>query len=383
MNKTWKELLCMVLSAVMVLGLAACGSSKAEASAGDGDSTSGDTAADSIVLKMSTAQPEEHIASQTALRFADLIEQGTNGAVTVKMYFANSLGAQDVIVQGLMDGSIDLSLEFIDSTYNPVFEVQSLPFIASNFDEMEYIFSPGSQVYSLVDKGFSDIGIKLLGVYCEGLTGVSCKNMPESYNTWDQKKEPIRVWNSAVAKAGMTAMGYNTVAMTWSDTYSSIQTGIVNGSVGQTSLGVYTNLRDVVNYFIPYNFGAEFVHLAMSSTSWGKLTADQQKVVQDAATQVCKERAQHHHGPQRPPDATCGPGTGGQGTAHSQESHRRLHRPQATETGNADPPTGSHARLLGSRQSQRLAPHVLSGIGQRPAKRRTGSPAVGRCGHPK
>ena len=239
MNKTWKELLCMVLSAVMVLGLAACGSSKAEASAGDGDSTSGDTAADSIVLKMSTAQPEEHIASQTALRFADLIEQGTNGAVTVKMYFANSLGAQDVIVQGLMDGSIDLSLEFIDSTYNPVFEVQSLPFIASNFDEMEYIFSPGSQVYSLVDKGFSDIGIKLLGVYCEGLTGVSCKNMPESYNTWDQKKEPIRVWNSAVAKAGMTAMGYNTVAM--------------------------------------------------SSTSWGKLTADQQKVVQDAATQVCKE----------------------------------------------------------------------------------------------
>lgn len=32
MNKTWKELLCMVLSAVMVLGLAACGSSKAEAS---------------------------------------------------------------------------------------------------------------------------------------------------------------------------------------------------------------------------------------------------------------------------------------------------------------------------------------------------------------
>lgn len=106
MNKTWKELLCMVLSAVMVLGLAACGSSKAEASAGDGDSTSGDTAADSIVLKMSTAQPEEHIASQTALRFADLIEQGTNGAVTVKMYFANSLGAQDVIVQGLMDGSM-------------------------------------------------------------------------------------------------------------------------------------------------------------------------------------------------------------------------------------------------------------------------------------
>lgn len=105
MNKTWKELLCMVLSAVMVLGLAACGSSKAEASAGDGDSTSGDTAADSIVLKMSTAQPEEHIASQTALRFADLIEQGTNGARHREDVFCQLLGSSGRHRSGL-DGRL-------------------------------------------------------------------------------------------------------------------------------------------------------------------------------------------------------------------------------------------------------------------------------------
>ena len=98
MNKTWKKLLCMALSAVMVLGLAACGGSKTDAPAAGGDSAGGDAApaADPIVLKMSTAQPEEHIASQTALRFADLIEQGTNGAVTVKMYFATKIGSEVV-----------------------------------------------------------------------------------------------------------------------------------------------------------------------------------------------------------------------------------------------------------------------------------------------
>ena len=87
----------------------------------------------------------------------------------------------------------------------------------------------------------------------------------------------------------MTAMGYNTVAMTWSDTYSSIQTGIVNGSVGQTALGVYSNLRDVVNYFIPYNFSAEFVHLCMSDKTYQSLTTEQQQAIQDAAGQVCQE----------------------------------------------------------------------------------------------
>lgn len=292
MRNSSKKFWCAALSCVMALSmLAGCGGNSSSkdtpaASENKGEET---PAAKPIVLKMSTAQPEEHIASQTAQRFADLIEEGTNGQVTVKMYFANSLGAQDVIVQGMMDGSIDCSLEFIDSTYNPVFEVQSLPFIASNFDEMEYLFSPGSKMYSVIDKGFDDIDIKLLGIYCEGLTGISCKDKPENYNTYEPKSKPIRVWNSTVAKEGMSAMGYNTVAMTWSDTYSSIQTGIVNGSVGQTAMGVYTNLRDVVKYFIPYNFSAEFVHLCMSEKTWNELTPEQQKVVQEAANQVCQE----------------------------------------------------------------------------------------------
>lgn len=290
MNKTLKKFGGVLLGAVMLLSsLAGCGSTSTPVDA-DSNGTSGSAPeTQAITLKMSTAQPEEHIASQTALRFARLVEEATGGEVKIKMYFANSLGAQDVITQGLMDGSIDLSLEFIDSTYNPVFEVQSLPFIASNYQEMEYLFSPGSEMYSIVEAGFKDIGIQLLGIYCEGLTGISCKNKPESYNTLDPKSEPIRVWNSSVAKDGMTAMGYNTVAMTWSDTYSSIQTGIVNGSVGQTALGVYSNLRDVVNYFIPYNFSAEFVHLCMSDKTYQSLTTEQQQAIQDAAGQVCQE----------------------------------------------------------------------------------------------
>ena len=48
-----------------------------------------------------------------------------------------------------------------------------------------------------------------------------------------------------------------------------------------------------------------------------------------------------------------------------------------TETGNADPPTGSHARLFGGCQGPRSPSHVLSGIGQRSSKGGTGGPAMG------
>ena len=95
-----------------------------------------------------------------------------------------------------------------------------------------------------------------------------------------------------------------------------------------------------------------------------------------------EQRAQHHHRPQRPPDAPRRPGPGGEGAAHPPKPLRGLHCPQAPKAGHEDPAPGAHESLSGGRGAPRPAPHVLSGTGQRPAEGRTGGPAVGRRGHP-
>lgn len=48
------------------------------------------------------------------------------------------------------------------------------------------------------------------------------------------------------------------------------------------------------------------------------------------------KRAEHHYRPQRPPDAPCGLGTGGQGAVDTQKSHRGLYCPEAKKNRDAD-----------------------------------------------
>lgn len=296
-----KRVLSIILAVIMIGSLlAGCGSSSASTSNNTSSTTSGTTtttetstaaepAQQTITLRMSTGHSEDHVASATVREFASKVEEQTNGAITFKIYYANTLGSQDVIVNGLMDGSIDLSFEYLDATYAPASDIAALPFIASNYEELEYLFSPGSNMYSMIEDSFAEVGVKLLGIYVPGFSGLATKNIPENYNTCEPKSRPIRIWNSNPAIEAYQAMGYNCVAIDWSDTYTSIQTGIVDGCTGQTAVGVYTFVRDIVNYYIPYMYGPDYVHLVISQKTFDSLTAEQQDIITEAARSTLAE----------------------------------------------------------------------------------------------
>lgn len=290
-----KNVISVILAVLMLftLCLTACGNStpvtenKSDPSTGAAQEET--TPQDSVTLRMSTGHPEDHIASDTVREFVDIVERETNGSIKIKVFYANSLGSQDVIVNGLMDGSVDFSFEYLDSTYAPASDIAGLPYIASNFKELEYLFSEGSNMYSIIEESFGETGVKLLGMYIPGFSGLAVKNIPENYNTCSPKTRTIRIWNSTPAIEAYQAMGYNCVAIDWSDTYTSIQTGIVDGCAGQTAVGVHANIRDIVNYYIPYMYGPDYVHFVISQKTFDSLTAEQQEIITTAAKTVLGE----------------------------------------------------------------------------------------------
>ena len=278
--------LCFLLVIALIVSLAGCGGNSGSAADKSANSAAGSAEEGeekAVTLRMSTGHPEEHVASETVREFVDKVEKDSNGSIKIKIYYSNSLGSQDVIVNGLMDGSVDLSFEYLDASYAPVSDIAALPFIVSNYDELQYLFSPGTNMYSSIKNSFDEVGINLLGIYVPGFSGLATKSIPENYNTCSPKSKPIRVWNSNPAIEAYEAMGYNCVAIDWSDTYTSIQTGIVDGTTGQTATGVYTFVRDVVNYYIPYMYGPDYVHLVISQKTFNHLSQEQQDIIQNAA----------------------------------------------------------------------------------------------------
>ena len=160
--------LCFLLVIALIVSLAGCGGNSGSAADKSANSAAGSAEEGeekAVTLRMSTGHPEEHVASETVREFVDKVEKDSNGSIKIKIYYSNSLGSQDLIVKRLMDGSVDLSFEYLDASYAPVSDIAALPFIVSNYDELQYLFSPGSNMYSTIKNSFDEVGINLLGIY--------------------------------------------------------------------------------------------------------------------------------------------------------------------------------------------------------------------------
>ncbi|GAB1486511.1 hypothetical protein MASR2M79_15610 [Aminivibrio sp.] len=65
-----------------------------------------------------------------------------------------------------------------------------------------------------------------------------------------------------------TALGYQATPVPWSDTFTAMQTGIVDGAIGGGAEGYFANFRDLAKYYIAVNDHFECWFLYMNSEVW-------------------------------------------------------------------------------------------------------------------
>ena len=98
--------------------------------------------------------------------FGQMVSEATGGAVTVEVFAADQLtsGNQTEGIQGVMDGTIDLSAHsnIIYSNFDKRLNVVSLPFLFSSFDDVDAKLDgdAGKAVGEVVES----MGLHLLGI---------------------------------------------------------------------------------------------------------------------------------------------------------------------------------------------------------------------------
>src|SRR5699024_4940632 len=85
----------------VVLVLAACGS-------GSDDNGSDDSDGDVITWKLGHLADENHIWQDTSLKFAELVEEKTDGQIEIKVYPSNTLGGETDTINAINAGTADM-----------------------------------------------------------------------------------------------------------------------------------------------------------------------------------------------------------------------------------------------------------------------------------
>ena len=97
-----KKLLALLLSLAMALSLAACGGGETAQ-----QEPGGDAAGETYSFSVGTNTAEDSVNHLLAAKFKELIEDRSDGAVTVTLYENGALGGDAELTESCIAGSVD------------------------------------------------------------------------------------------------------------------------------------------------------------------------------------------------------------------------------------------------------------------------------------
>jgi len=91
---------------------------------------------------MPTPYPDKTFHTQNIIMFADDVAKATGGALQIKVHSAGSLFKHSEIKNAVRGGQVPIGEFFLStlSNENPVFGADSLPFLATNYDEAQKLW---------------------------------------------------------------------------------------------------------------------------------------------------------------------------------------------------------------------------------------------------
>ena len=271
-------LLVLVFSLTLLVG---CGPGKETGDNGDAGAKE-----KKVVIRVAAQDPEGHPNVDALKEIKAKVEEETNGRIEMKLYPANQLGDYSQVYEEVMKGSIEMALITIPTQYDARFEMMAMPYVATNYEQAKEVFQPDSVVGQEWGSFHEGLGVKFLGFAMAGGVGVATT---KELTNWEEpvkdKGVMIRIPQMEIWKHTMADMGFRNVGIAYAELYTSMQTGIVDGSIGTSPLDTYSTVRDVIKYYYLYNVFYDNLSYIMNMDVWNSLKPEEQTLMAD----LCKE----------------------------------------------------------------------------------------------
>jgi len=240
--------------------------------------------AQAATLKLSHVRPQGTAIDKDASQFADAVNSATNGKLKVKLYAANALGDYTLVQERVGLGAVDMAVQPIASSVDKRFQIASLPYTVESWDDAKNTFGPGSVMRNTVADLYQQQGIKVLAAWPVYFGGIALNTQVDgAADSEVAKSAKVRVPPIKVFQLLANNLGYIGSPLPFSEAFTAVQTGVVDGVIGSGAEGYYASFREVTKHYVPINTHFEVWYLMINAERFNDLKADQQKALSQAA----------------------------------------------------------------------------------------------------
>ncbi|MGY0218488.1 TRAP transporter substrate-binding protein DctP [Endozoicomonadaceae bacterium StTr2] len=240
--------------------------------------------AEAKTLKISHIRPQGASVDVELKDFAAEVKQATDGDVKVKIYAASALGDYTTVQERISLGAIDMAVQPAATAASRQMQISAFPYIAANWKQARDIYGPGGAIYGAMKELYAKQDITMLAAYPVYFGGVALNRDAVSPGDVSVDKGiKVRVPGIKSFQLTSDALGYISSPIPFSEAFTAVQTGVVDGVVGSGAEGYYASFRDVTKTYIPVNTHFEVWYMIVNTETFNDLDAKDRAVLQQAA----------------------------------------------------------------------------------------------------
>lgn len=228
--------------------------------------------------------PFDNPTGAMATVFKSLVEAGTNGSVTVQTFPSGQLGKDKDVVQQVKAGVIQAGIHSVGgfASVYPLIGIIDIPFAFPNISKTYEVFDGpfGAKLAADIDK---KTGLHTLGFGDSGGFFQITNSKRPIHSPADMKGLKIRTMGLDTHKAIISAMGGQPAAISWSEVYTALQTGVADGQMNPIPIIAFAKFQEVQKYLtLTGHIFAPYVWV-MNQDFWNSLSDSEKDVINYAA----------------------------------------------------------------------------------------------------
>ena len=291
-----KKVLSMLLAAVLLIGLTACGGSSssvsgssASSSAASAGSTQGTSSASggstkAIPIKVATYYADAH-PSSIALEevFKPMVEEGTEGRYVVEIYGNNALGGEAEFNEGVKLGTIEMCLTGnIMGDQFPALYAADFPWLMDSVQQASEICN-NPELLAMFQEAFNQVNMTCLGLSVNGNRCISNNKHPINQLS-DLQGIKLRLPEAAHYVSNFKYLGATTVTMSLSEVFTALQQGTIDGQENPPTTLLTNGWYEVQPYLAITNHQISMNFFNVNTNFFNSMSDADKAVLQDAVT---------------------------------------------------------------------------------------------------
>ncbi|MBN1835543.1 MAG: TRAP transporter substrate-binding protein [Spirochaetales bacterium] len=239
-----------------------------------------------MTLRMGLISSENHPITLASKRFADTVNQKTDGRVTIQVVPAGALGGEIEMHDMIASKTLDLGCfgSGVPSSYNPEFQILLMPYLWKDWETM-VAFSKSPVMDSMNEKYTAKSKVRVLASNWNQGERVTLSKKPIN-SIADFKGLKIRVPQLPSWMDMWKLVGANPTPIPFPEVYSALQQGVVDAIENPFNFMYTSSFYEQAKYLVRTNHVMYFNMIFMNDELFQSMGEEYQEIFLEAAVEA-------------------------------------------------------------------------------------------------